>query len=199
MSITDKRVLQQATWLPLRRPHRSVCHKHIDLFRPYVPRRNNRGSSRPTALAGITISLTVSQFAHLPSICIPLALSLVSSALRKERQTHFHTNGVRACSPGTRWNCKYFIFAWEPCAITPRPLSPLFHSVSSLTFFLFICSPMCSPPPDAPCSRLPLRLHLSFGRSKSPSSRKTSTVLRPFTTSLRKITLLTWHSRWNLS
>lgn len=133
----------------MRQAHRSVCHKHIDLFYPYVPQRNSQGSSLPTALAGITISLTVSQFAHLPFISIPLALSLVSSALRKERQTHFHTNGVRACSPGTQWNCKYFIFAWQPCAITAWPLSPLFHSVSSLTFFLFfalICTHLRYPP-----------------------------------------------------
>ena len=32
-----------------------------------MPRRNNQGPSLPTALAGITISLTASQFAHLPS------------------------------------------------------------------------------------------------------------------------------------
>lgn len=81
-----QRVLQQENWLPVRQAHRSVCHKHIDLFYPYVPQRNNRGPSLPTALAGITISLTVSQFAHLPSVSIPLALPLVS--VLRERQTN---------------------------------------------------------------------------------------------------------------
>lgn len=62
---------------------------NIDLFDPYVPERNNRGPSLPTALAGITISLTVSRFAHLPSVSIPLALPLVSSALRKRKTNSF--------------------------------------------------------------------------------------------------------------
>lgn len=88
MSITDKRLLQQATWLPLRRPHRSVCHKHIDLFRPYVPRRNNRGSSRPTALAGITISLTVSQSVCPPSLRLHPARPLSGLLCAKKRKTN---------------------------------------------------------------------------------------------------------------
>lgn len=131
-----QRALQAANWLPVRQAHRSVCHKHIDLFYPYVPRRNNQGPSLPTALAGITISLTVSlpTFPPSPSFSPSLWSPLHSE---KERQTHFHTNGVRACSPATQWNCKYFIFAWKPRAITPWPLSPLFHSLSCVTFFHF--------------------------------------------------------------
>lgn len=159
-----QRALQQANWVPVRQAHRSVCHKHIDLFYPYVPQRNKRGPSLPTALAAITISLTVSQFAHLPSNSIPLSPSLWSPLCsEKERQTHFHTNGVRACSPGTQWNCKYFIFAWEPCAFTPWPLSPLFHS-SFFTFFLFfalILAHLYYPP------MLMLTLSIVFS-SKSP-------------------------------
>lgn len=134
----------------MRQAHRSVCHEHIDLFYPYELQRNNQGPRLPQALAGITISLTVSQFAHLPSIFIALSLPLVFSVLEKkkgkERQTHFHANGVRACSPEAQWNCKYFIFAWEPCAITPQLLSPLFHS---FTFFLFLALL-----PSQPSSRL---------------------------------------------
>lgn len=82
-------------------------------------------------------------FPSVLSFCGPLALYLPSSALRKERQTHFHTNGVRACSPGTRWNCKYFIFAREPHTITPQPLSPRFHSLPFCRCPSFICSPAC--------------------------------------------------------
>lgn len=113
--------------------------------------RNNQGPSLPAALAGITISLTVSPFVHLPSVSFsPSLWSLLH--LEKERQTHFHTNGVKACSPGTQWNYKYFIFAWKPCAITPWPLSLLFHSFSSFNFYLFVsliptnlCYPLMTP------------------------------------------------------
>lgn len=145
MSIRDKRLLQQATWLPLRQPYRSVCHKHIDLFYPYLPQKHDQGSSLPT-LAGITISLTVSlpTFPPSPSLSASLWSPLRSE---KKRQTHFHTNGERACSSGTQWNCKYFILAWEPCAITPWPLSPLFHSVSFLIFFFALISTHLRYPP----------------------------------------------------
>lgn len=90
----------------------------------------------------------------------------------KERQTHFHTNGVRACSPGTRRNCKYFIFAWEPCAITPWPLSPLFHSLSSFYFISLLCSHTYSLPLSTRAHADPLHLRLSFGLPNHPSSRK---------------------------
>ncbi len=128
----------------------------------------------------------------------------------KERQTHFHTNGVRACSPGTQWNCKYFIFAWESRAITPWPLSPLFHSVSSFTFFLlFLLSYLLTSAIHHAYAE-PLRLHLSFALPNHPSDRITSIIfiaLQSFTTcSVKsKITLLqSWtqftfpmqHLRW---
>lgn len=70
----------------MRQAHRSVCHEHIDLFYPYELQRNNQGPRLPQALAGITISLTVSQFAHLPSIFIALSLPLVFSVLEKKKR-----------------------------------------------------------------------------------------------------------------
>lgn len=121
------------------------------------PRCNSELSSRhpgrPAGIHGVISShserLTCPP---LPSAPAPLALSRFSSVLGKERQTHFHTNGVRACSPGTRWNCKYFIFAWKPCTITPWPLSSLFYFVFSLAFFF-------SPPPLLSYLLTPLPSH----------------------------------------
>lgn len=77
--------------------------------------------ARPDALTGITISLTVGRFFCPPSLpSPPLSPSgLLNAQRRGERQAHFHTNGVRACSPGTRWNCKYFIFPREPLGRYP--------------------------------------------------------------------------------
>lgn len=125
-----------------------------------------RETSRLTTLAGITISVTVALF--LPSLPFLLRNLSPSSCsrprLRKERQTHFHTNGVRACSPGTRWNCKYFIFAREPRAITPRPLSPRFHSLPFCRCPSFICSPVClaAAAVRPSCRRSPVQIGLSI-------------------------------------
>lgn len=120
--------------LSVRPPHASLCHQQHRFKKPAV-RQHQQELQYP-----LQSSLP---FASLPCPSLPsAALTPLSSALRKERQTHFHTNGVRACSPGTRWNCKYFIFAREPRAITAQPLSPRFHSLPFSRCPSFICSPV---------------------------------------------------------
>lgn len=111
-------------------------------------------------------SVSLPTFPPSPSLSPSLWSPLHSE---KERQTHFHTNGVRACSPGTQWNCKYFIFAWEPCAITPWPLSPLFHSFSLLLLsFSSLLSYLLTSAIQLPS------LHLTLGLLNHSSNRKTS-------------------------
>lgn len=126
-----QRALQRANWLPLRQAHRSVCHNHIDLFYPYVPQRNNQGPSLPTALAGITISLTVSQFAHLPSVSIPLALPLVSSVLRKRKTNSFPYKWSESLQPRDPVELQIF----HLCLGASRYYS--LAIILSLSFFLF--------------------------------------------------------------
>lgn len=103
-------------------------------------------------------SVSLPTFSQSSSLCLPLVFSVHR---KKERQTHFHTNGVRACSPETQWNCKYFIFAWEPRAITPQLLSLLFHSFLFFYFLSILCSPAYSPPLSTFYAD-PLYCHLSF-------------------------------------
>lgn len=130
-----QRALQQANWLPLGRAHRSVCHKHIDLFCPYVLRRNSQWPSLPIALAGITTSLTVGYSAHLPSSSA-LPLPLVSSALRDKLIS--------------------IQMEWEPAAQGPSGIANISSLPPSLTLLLlghyplsFILSFILPSPPLA--------------------------------------------------
>lgn len=154
-----QRALQQANWLPVRQAHRSVCHKHIDLFYPYVPQRNNQGPSLPTALAGITISLTVSQFAHLPSISVPLSLPLVSSTLRKRKTNSFPYKWSESLQPRDPVELQIF----HLCLGASRYYS--LAIIPSLSFFLFF---HFLSPSLLTSAIQPPYLHLSFGLLKSP-------------------------------
>lgn len=169
MSITDKGFLQQAKRLPVRQAHRSVCHKHIDLFYPYVPQRNNQGPSLPKALAGITISLTVRQFAHHPSVSIPLALPLVSSALRKRKTNSFPYKWSESLQPRDPVELQIF----HLCLGVSRYYSlAIIPSLSFCLFFYFLsplCSHIYSPLLSTHAQADPPRLRLSFGPPNHPS------------------------------
>lgn len=142
LSIRDKRLLQQATWLPLRQPYRSVCHKHIDLFYLYLPQKHDQGSSLPT-LAGITISLTVSQFAHLPSISFPLALSLVSSAVRKKKTNSFPYKWRESLQPRDPVELQIFHLSLGALCYYSMAIIPSL-SFCIVSYFL-LCSHIYSP------------------------------------------------------
>lgn len=118
---------------------------HTSVLKTQISKQARPQTSNST---GGNRSITSSQSGCLSSplllLLSPFFFFKVSSVLGKERQTHFHTNGVRACSPGTRWNCKYFIFAWKPCTITPWLLSSLFYFAFSLTFFFLLRSHISS-------------------------------------------------------
>lgn len=161
MSIIDKSLFQRATWLPLRQAHRSVCHKHIDLFHPYVPQRNNQGSSLPTALAGITISLTDSQFAHLPFISIPLALfGLLCAENRKTNS--FPYKWSESLQPRDPVELQIFHLCLGALRYYSSAIIP---SLSCCLFSYFLSlsrSHMCSPPLCTRAYADPLRLHLVF-------------------------------------
>lgn len=113
-----------------------------------MPRRNNQGPSFPTALAGITISLTVSQFAHLPSVSIPLALPLVSSALRKRKTNSFPYKWSESLQPRDPVELQIF----HLCLGASRYYS--LAIIPSLSFFLFFyfLSPLYSRTYSAPLS-----------------------------------------------
>lgn len=180
-----QRALQQANWLPLRQAHRSVCHKHIDLFYPYVLQRNNQGPSLPKALAGITISLTVSQFAHLPSISIPHALPSVSSALRKRKTNSFPYKWSESLQPRDPVELQIFHLRlgaslYYSLAIILSLSFVLFFYFLSL-FFALIPTHGCYPP----MLMLTSIRHLAFQIAHLTEKKHHPTILtalQPFTT-----------------
>lgn len=144
--------LQPAHCLPQRQVHRSVCHKHIDLFDPYVQQRNKPGPSLPKASTGITISSTASQFAHLASISSPLSLPLVSTALRKGKTNSFPYKWSESLQPRAPVELQIFhlclgALCYYSLAIIPSLSFSLFfhfflHSVL-LSYLLTSAVPPC--------------------------------------------------------
>lgn len=172
----------------MRQAHRSVCHKHIDLFYPYVPRRNNQGPGLPTALAGITISLTVG------SVCPPsLHLHLHPSrspfgllcAQKKRKTNSFPYKWSESLQPRDPAELQIFhlclgaLLALLLLGHYPLSFILLLSFSSSLSYLLISVDP--------------LHLHLSFGLPNHHLTEKhPPTTLQPFTAPSvqSKITLL---------
>lgn len=167
-----QKALQTPNWLPVRQAHRSVCHKHIDLFYPYVLQRSNQAPSLPTALAGITISLTVSQLAHLSSVSILLTLPLVSSAHRKRKTNSFPYKWSESLQPRDPVELQIF----HLCLGASRYYSlAIIPSVSLFLFFFFLsllCSHTHSPLQSTHAYADPVHLLLPTDLSNHPIYKK---------------------------
>lgn len=139
-----------------------------------MQQRNNRGPSLPTALTGITISLTVSQFAHIPSIAIPLSLPLVSSALRKRKTNSFPYKWSESLQPRDPAELQIFhlclgALCYYSLAIIPSLSFFVFFFFTSLLSLALLHTHLCYPY----MLMLTLPAPPSFGWSP-PSIRETS-------------------------
>lgn len=136
-----ERILQEANWLKVRILSRSVI-----LF-VQMCIKETTGATFTTELTGIS-AIYVLRFVHFPCVSVRLFSILFSPYIEDERQTHFHTNRTRTCSPGAQWNYKHLFSSWEcfPLLLITSVLIFLF----TLDLYCFpLCNPLCpiSPPP----------------------------------------------------